>query len=98
MILVNLTPNTVNADLHALPTLPLDSVRSASLQRYIARDPTFYFYCSAHRRVLHSFPTRRSSDLSPGGRLSLGSAVAAACPDPSSRRRAPACRRTATAH
>src|SRR5207302_4728134 len=22
-----------------------------------------FFYCSAHQRVLHSFPTRRSSDL-----------------------------------
>src|SRR5690242_21877638 len=25
---------------------------------------TFSFYCSAHHRHLHSFPTRRSSDLS----------------------------------
>src|SRR5690349_24242684 len=25
----------------------------------------FFFYCSAAHRVLHSFPTRRSSDLSP---------------------------------
>src|SRR5207253_9000091 len=24
---------------------------------------TFFFYCSAHHRDLHSFPTRRSSDL-----------------------------------
>src|SRR5438309_11879574 len=23
----------------------------------------FFFYCYAHHRVLHSFPTRRSSDL-----------------------------------
>src|SRR6266852_9134466 len=25
----------------------------------------FFFYCSGHHRDLHSFPTRRSSDLSP---------------------------------
>src|SRR5438552_9317294 len=25
---------------------------------------TFFFYCYAHHRALHSFPTRRSSDLS----------------------------------
>src|SRR5205807_8427674 len=25
--------------------------------------PFFFFYCSAHHRDLHSFPTRRSSDL-----------------------------------
>src|SRR5690242_21120096 len=24
---------------------------------------SFFFYCSGHRRDLHSFPTRRSSDL-----------------------------------
>src|SRR5437867_10385174 len=24
---------------------------------------SFFFYCSAHHRDLHSFPTRRSSDL-----------------------------------
>src|SRR5205807_9159639 len=26
----------------------------------------FFFYCSGHHRDLHSFPTRRSSDLSRG--------------------------------
>src|SRR5437762_4391948 len=26
----------------------------------------FFFYCYAHHRDLHSFPTRRSSDLPPG--------------------------------
>src|SRR5437868_9346929 len=26
----------------------------------------FFFYCSGHHRDLHSFPTRRSSDLSCG--------------------------------
>src|SRR5438874_6196496 len=25
--------------------------------------PIFYFYCHSHHRDLHSFPTRRSSDL-----------------------------------
>src|SRR5438874_4330604 len=30
---------------------------------------SFYFYCSGAHRDLHSFPTRRSSDL---GRLQLG--------------------------
>src|SRR5437763_12093608 len=28
--------------------------------------PPFFFYCSGHHRDLHSFPTRRSSDLSRG--------------------------------
>src|SRR5437867_8633579 len=39
----------------------------------------FFFYCSGHHRALHSFPTRRSSDLpaiarfdaSSGGELSV---------------------------
>src|SRR5205809_3005702 len=27
------------------------------------KSSTFFFYCDAHHRDLHSFPTRRSSDL-----------------------------------
>src|SRR5690606_41628014 len=42
----------------------------------------FLFYCSAHPRVLHSFPTRRSSDLPKarclaGARSSLNDAITA---------------------
>src|SRR5437764_2524683 len=33
--------------------------------------PRFCFYGSAHHRDLHSFPTRRSSDLEAGQRTSL---------------------------
>jgi hypothetical protein len=39
MILVNLTPDTVNADLHAVPTVHLDNVRGAALKRLISRHP-----------------------------------------------------------
>jgi subtilisin family serine protease len=39
MILVNLTPNTVNADLHAVPTVHLDDVRGTALKNYVARTP-----------------------------------------------------------
>lgn len=39
MILVNLDPNTVNADLHAIPTVHLDNVRGAALKRLIANNP-----------------------------------------------------------
>src|SRR5207248_10948372 len=30
--------------------------------------PIFFFYCYGHHRDLHSFPTRRSSDLDPDRR------------------------------
>ncbi|CAN0247567.1 unnamed protein product, partial [Phaeothamnion confervicola] len=39
MILVNIGPNTVNADLHAVPTVHLDDVRGASLKNLVARNP-----------------------------------------------------------
>src|SRR5262249_60360660 len=39
-------------------------VFSTSVQLSTARHLSlFFFYCSRHHRALHSFPTRRSSDL-----------------------------------
>ncbi len=39
MVLVNVDLNTVNADLHAVPTVHLDQVRGTSLKNYVARNP-----------------------------------------------------------
>src|SRR5690554_7378627 len=36
----------------------------------------FYFLSFGHHRYLHSFPTRRSSDLTPPGWLRVGQALA----------------------
>ena len=36
MILVNPTPNTINADIHAVPTVHLDDVIGAAFKRYLA--------------------------------------------------------------
>src|SRR5699024_12599120 len=30
---------------------------------YLSHSPSFFLHCSSHHRYLHSFPTRRSSDL-----------------------------------
>src|SRR5436305_11622384 len=44
--------------------------------------PFFFFYCDGHHRDLHSFPTRRSSDLSFFSKLrSSGSTVILNCFD-----------------
>lgn len=40
MILVNIGPNTLNADIHSVPTVHLDDVRGASLKNYVARNRT----------------------------------------------------------
>lgn len=39
MILVNTSPNTLNADLHFVPTVHLDEMAGANLKRYVARNP-----------------------------------------------------------
>jgi len=39
MILVNPTPNTLNADIHAVPTVHLDDVAGAAFKRYLASHP-----------------------------------------------------------
>src|SRR5207302_5738768 len=44
--------------LHLSPTHP--SLLTAHI---VSFPPLFFFYCSLHHRDLHSFPTRRSSDL-----------------------------------
>jgi subtilisin family serine protease len=40
MILVNTSQNTLNADIHAIPTVHLDHVTGAALKRFLARNPT----------------------------------------------------------
>src|SRR5207249_8175417 len=56
LTVVNLTP--------PCPTIP-SNVIVDTLRMYLYRFDFFIFsfYCSAHHRALHSFPTRRSSDL-----------------------------------
>src|SRR5438067_4430419 len=53
----------------------------------------FFFYCSAPHRVLHSFPTRRSSDLREGhrSRHAARARIPRGCQRPAARRR-PQCR------
>src|SRR5205814_8862381 len=38
-------------------------IMSLLVSYYVLFFSLFFFYCSVHPRVLHSFPTRRSSDL-----------------------------------
>src|SRR5438034_4548552 len=44
--------------------------------------PVFFFYCSADPRALHSFPTRRSSDLDRGAVQRRGERPVGARPGP----------------
>ena len=39
MILVNTSPNTLNADVHSVPTVHVDDVTGAALKRFLARNP-----------------------------------------------------------
>jgi len=56
MLLVNPTPNTLNADLHAVPTIHLDEVSGAAVKTYVAStsDPTASF--SAGRNEIVDAP------------------------------------------
>ena len=36
MVLVNVTPNTINADIHAVPSIHVDSVAGAAIKAYVA--------------------------------------------------------------
>src|SRR5206468_12789374 len=53
------------------------SIRALSLYHvsFSLYRPLFSFYCSGHHRDLHSFPTRRSSDL----KLALGDHAEVLC-------------------
>src|SRR5207249_11712113 len=62
---------------------PLQTLRSLPCWSLVVAHPSgallsslFFFYCSADLRVLHSFPTRRSSDLA--NRLAGGDDVVGA--------------------
>jgi hypothetical protein len=39
MVLVNPTPNTLNADIHAVPTVHLDHIAGAALKSFVRRNP-----------------------------------------------------------
>jgi hypothetical protein len=39
MVLVNVTPNTINADIHAVPSIHVDDVAGAEIKEYVATDP-----------------------------------------------------------
>src|SRR5207245_10709843 len=48
---------------HSSDRIRLSLSASASVPHSVSPPPFFFFYSSAHHRALHSFPTRRSSDL-----------------------------------
>src|SRR5207253_8911735 len=59
--------NTILKIMHCAPTLPILT--------------TFLFQCYAAHRDLHSFPTRRSSDLNGAERMAINSVVQGSAAD-----------------
>ena len=51
MILVNTSPNTVNADLHFVPTVHVDDVTGAALKQYVAHNPAAMARLTAGKRI-----------------------------------------------
>src|SRR5205807_9598430 len=63
--LVTAPATTTRATLVLLSPRVRPTIPGVILAPRTAPIPHFFFYCYAHPRHLHSFPTRRSSDLRP---------------------------------